>query len=101
MDAKEYLEARHPALMSIIEAYIPVKVDLVAALNGFHQAKSKEEAEERYKGREVFIEVFNDEGAYDPNEKIFNILHQDGNITWLVKEDDFKKVHIASGKDES
>ena len=47
MDANEYLEENHPDLMIYIKAYIPTEVDLTAALNGYHQAKSKEEAGER------------------------------------------------------
>ena len=66
MDANEYLEENHPDLMIYIKAYIPTEVDLTAALNGYHQAKSKEEARERYEMAAKYWEnevmaIFNDE----------------------------------------
>ena len=57
------------------------------------QAKSREEAEERYKGRRIFIESFLGETAKDPEAKIFNALHQQDEIIWLVEEKDFKELN--------
>lgn len=45
----EYLEDKHPDLLRVIAKHCPMEIYLDRVLDMYHQAKSKEEAEERYK----------------------------------------------------
>lgn len=64
MDASEYLKENNPMLLGLIESYLPAKADLASVLESYHEAKSKEEAQERY---DKAIELYHNQNLPTPN----------------------------------
>jgi hypothetical protein len=54
MNAREYLEKRCPDTVKLIGTYVTTPIDLERMLDGYHQQRSQEEAEERYEKARVW-----------------------------------------------